>query len=216
MSEHDDYRTVHAIDTETTGLDPEIDRVRQIGIASGNLVTGITSKISILVDTCGVASSPRALAVHQIPDNMPGGISLAEAIERAAEIIGEDELIAQNAAFDLSMIRTNLRRDNAPIPAFLDRPVTDTMDLARARFPRERLNLDRLIDLTGLKNRVESSRDKRHDAAEDAALTLLVWRALRSRNALFEENAATGTATNRADTTPADDGQVAATTIDWL
>lgn len=193
---------VAAFDTETTGVDPSIDRVRSIGIVLGTLKDGISSRISLLVDTKGVSSSPDALAVHKIPDNMTGGIPLEDAVAAMQALIGTRAKIAHNARFDIDMIIANLTRDGkeSHIPAFLQTPCIDTMTMAKERFPGSRVNLDSLSKLCGITLH-KAARQGRHDATEDAELAFMCWRQMNTKNDLF------GSSNNKQNTdqTPNDD-----------
>jgi DNA polymerase III subunit epsilon len=110
-----------------------------------------------------------ALAVHGLTSEFLAKHALFAAVAGDfLEVIGSDPLVIHNAEFDLGFMNAELKRINLPA---LTNPFTDTVALARRRFPGQPANLDALcrrfaIDL--------SSREK-HGALIDGELLAAVY-----------------------------------------
>jgi DNA polymerase-3 subunit epsilon len=124
-------RAFLALDFETTGLDPRVERVVEIGavLSRGERQVGAFASLvkpgihipRVVVDIHGIRDED----VETSPifaDLAP----LLEALARGATIV------AHNAPFDLAFLRMELARAGLPAPA---NEVLDTRNLARAAFP---------------------------------------------------------------------------------
>ncbi len=150
-------------DTETTGLDPERDRLVQIGAvrgAHGRRIEGET--FETLVDPGGPipASSSR---VHGITDetvtDAPGPVAALAAFHHFAR---DAVLVAHNAPFDLAF----LRRQGGGIR--FDHPVLDTVLLSAAVFGED---VPHTLDAIAARLDVPISAAERHTAMGDAVAT---------------------------------------------
>jgi DNA polymerase III subunit epsilon len=157
------------VDTETTGLDPN-DGHRIVEIAcielSNHLQTGRLFHRYVNPER---EMSADALLVHGLDDTFlaqhPPFAALADEL---LAFIGESPLVAHNAEFDLAFLNMELQRSGRPA---LGSAVTDTLALARKRFPGSPASLDALcrrfaIDL--------SAREK-HGARLDCELLASVY-----------------------------------------
>jgi DNA polymerase-3 subunit epsilon len=140
------------IDTETTGLDPG-DGHRIVEIAAIELVNHLPTGKSFHKYINPERDMPEAAqAVHGLTSEFLAPHPLFAAIAgELLEFIGGDALVIHNAEFDLGFINTELKRSAMPP---LAGAVTDTLTLARRRFPGQPANLDALcrrfaIDLSG-------------------------------------------------------------------
>ncbi len=157
------------IDTETTGLDPG-DGHRIVEIAAIELLNHLPTGKSFHRYVNPERDMPEAAqAVHGLSSEFlaPQPRFAAVAAE-FLEFIGGDPLVIHNAEFDLAFINAELRR-LALTP--LTSAVTDTLLLARRKFPGQPANLDALcrrfaVDL--------SSREK-HGALIDGELLAAVY-----------------------------------------
>lgn len=140
------------IDTETTGLDPgEGHRIVEIAVIelANHLPTGRVFHRYV---------NPQrdipdgAFAVHGLSREFLAAHPVFAAIaSELVDFLGADSLVIHNAEFDLAFLNAELKRAGlAPLAA----AVTDTLQLARRRFPGQPASLDALcrrfaIDLSG-------------------------------------------------------------------
>lgn len=120
-----------ALDLETTGLDPRLDRIVEVGavVFRGSEILGVHET---LVDP-GVRIHPRITAIHGITNKMVTGSPTPEkAVAELEKFIGNRPLVIQNAPFDLGFIEA-VRKTNWETP--LCNPVFDTCRLAPLLFP---------------------------------------------------------------------------------
>ncbi len=120
-----------ALDLETTGLDPGIDRIVEVGavIFRGGTVLEVHET---LVDP-GVRIHPRLTKIHGITNNMVKGAPFPfAAVTELVKFFGDRPLVIQNAPFDLGFIEA-VRGENLEPP--LCNPVFDTCRLAPLIFP---------------------------------------------------------------------------------
>ncbi len=163
------------LDTETTGFDPkEGHRIVEIGAVEilNLLPTGRTYHQYINPER----SMPKeAFDIHGLGDDfLRGQPVFSDVAEAFLAFIGEDaQLIIHNAEFDMRMINAELGLIGRPaIP--MER-ATDTLRLARNKFPGAQANLDALCRRFQIDN---SSREK-HGALLDSELLAEVYLELR-------------------------------------
>src|SRR3990167_5431556 len=115
--------TFAILDVETTGVDPQKDRVVEVGVVTAPPV-GPFSCFSNLVDP-GIPIPPSASAIHHLTDeNVAGKPTLEELMPEIEAAIGGSILAAHEAKFDLSFL-----------PTLADRPWICTKRLARHIWP---------------------------------------------------------------------------------
>lgn len=163
------------LDTETTGVEAHNgDRVIEIGCIEllNREPTGNNLHIYFNPNR---ESSPGALAVHGLSTEF---LSQYNTFDKHAQEITDylkgAELLIHNAAFDIGFLNAELARCNmAPIEDVAAK-ITDTLALARTKFPGQRNNLDALCD------RLKISNEHRvlHGALLDAELLTDVWLSL--------------------------------------
>jgi DNA polymerase-3 subunit epsilon len=171
------------LDTETTGFDPaEGDRIVEIGAVElmNHLPTGRTYHQYINPER----GMPRgAFEVHGIGHDIleppgpaaSGGVTLRDKpvfarIGRAfLDFIGDAQLVIHNAAFDMKFLNAEFERIGLPVlPAGR---ATDTLMIARTRFPGSPASLDALCRRFGIDN---SMREK-HGALLDSEILAEVY-----------------------------------------
>lgn len=157
------------LDTETTGLDVERDRILAIGavrLHGARLYP--QESLDWLVDP-GVPIPPAATAVHGITEAMVAGAPAIRAIlPRLQPLLdGSLVLVGHQIGFDLRMIEGELRRLGEPWRA---PPSLDTARLAAMLFPDlADLNLESVAAHLGVEAR------GRHTALGDALMTAEIY-----------------------------------------
>ncbi len=119
------------LDFETTGLDTHREHVIEIGAVKlmGGSVVG---SFGTLVNP-GVPLKPKITEITNITDAMLAGQPSAEtAIPQLMDFIGDCAVAAHNASFDISMLRTELKRLGQTFAA----PQIDTLSFARKLYPQ--------------------------------------------------------------------------------
>ena len=147
-----------ALDLETTGLEPESDRIVEIGALKFDR-TGVIARYSTLIDP-GIPMPKEAEKVNKISDEMlKGKPKLEEVFPDFLRFIEGAFLAVHNAPFDLGFIRRH-----APN---LPNPVVDTLPLSRELFPGFRsYSLQNLASALGI------SAQCAHRAEDDARLCM--------------------------------------------
>ena len=118
-------------DTETTGLDPKLCRVVEIGGIRFD-AKGINSRFNVLINP-KIPMPPEVTKINGITDAMLAGQpDTAQVIPDFLRFIGNSVLIAHNAPFDISFINEELSRLGKPA---LQNKVIDTRIFAKEMFP---------------------------------------------------------------------------------
>ena len=158
------------LDTETTGLDPfEGHRIVEIGAVElfNHLPTGRTYHQYINPDR---PMPTEAFEVHGLGDDFLRDKPPFKAIaEDFLAFVGEGQLVIHNAAFDMKFLNAEL--DRAGLPKIELARATDTLAIARTRFPGAPASLDALCRRFGVDN---SARDK-HGALLDSEILAEVY-----------------------------------------
>lgn len=157
-------------DTETTGLSPdEGHRMVEIGCIEmvGRMATGRTFHAFFNPQ---MPMPPEAERVHGHSDAFLADKPLFH--ERAGELLeflGDAQLVAHNAGFDMRFVNAELARiELPPIPMA---QVVDTVAMARSKFPGSPASLDALCKRFG----VDRSHRVLHGALLDAELLAQVY-----------------------------------------
>ena len=162
-----------AFDLETTGLDPHIDRIAEIGAVKFDR-KGIIARFSTLVNP-GIPMPAEAGRVNKISDEMLAGKpAIGEVLPDFLRFIKGSVVIAYNAPFDCGFINEKLK--NGPFPS-LPNPIADALVFARESFPgRQSYSLQNLAAGLGI-----SARDA-HRAEDDGRLCMEIFiRCVKSR-----------------------------------
>jgi DNA polymerase III subunit epsilon len=182
------------LDTETTGLEPELGhRIIEIGCVEvvNRRATGRTFHRYLNPER---EIDEGALSVHGITRaDLDGKPKFAEIVEELILFISGAELVIHNAAFDVAFLDAELARiqGQARTIAALCR-VLDTLELARSMHPGQRNNLDALCK----RYSIDNSRRELHGALLDARILADVYLAMTGGQAAFAlaEVTATGAA----------------------
>jgi DNA polymerase-3 subunit epsilon len=164
------------LDTETTGLEPELGhRIIEIGCVElvNRRPTGRTFHKYLNPER---AIDEGALAVHGITRaDLDGKPKFAEVVEELLLFISDAELVIHNAAFDVAFLDAELAKiqGQSRTVAALCR-VLDTLALARSMHPGQRNNLDALCK----RYSIDNSRRELHGALLDARILADVYLAM--------------------------------------
>lgn len=173
-------------DTETTGLDPaQGHRVVEIGCVTldGRAVGELRFHSYLNPER---ESDPEALKVHQLSTQfLNGQPKFADVVHDFLAFVDGAEVLAHNAAFDVRMIDAELARcakalgGRTKLSDYCQ--ITDTLTLARERFPGQRNGLDALCKRLDVDNSTRTA----HGALLDAGLLAEVYLAMtRGQHAL--------------------------------
>lgn len=158
------------LDTETTGFEPsEGDRIVEIGAVElfNHLPTGRTYHQYINPKR---AMTTAAFEVHGLGDEFLRDKPVFKDIAGAfLEFIGDAQLVIHNAAFDMKFLNAEL--EWAGLPKLPFARATDTLMIARSRFPGAPASLDALCRRFGVDN---SAREK-HGALLDSEILAEVY-----------------------------------------
>ena len=158
------------LDTETTGMDPSTgDKLVEIGCVEldNHVPTGKTYHQYINPERDVPAE---AVAVHGLSyDKLKDKPVFAQIYTEFLEFIGDARLVIHNAEFDMKFINAELKAvGHAPIPSAR---VTDTLAMARKKFPGSPASLDALCRRFGIDN----SERTYHGALLDSELLAEVY-----------------------------------------
>ena len=164
------------LDTETTGLEPELNhRVIEIGCVEllNRRPTGRTFHRYLNPER---EIDDGALAVHGIArTDLDGQPRFAEIAEELLAFIGGAELVIHNAAFDVAFLDAELARlPGEPRPVGTLCQVLDTLALARELHPGQRNSLEALCK----RYDIDDSARELHGALLDARILADVYLAM--------------------------------------
>lgn len=160
------------LDTETTGLDPRLGhRIIEVAAieALGRELTG--KHLHFYVDPEREIDAG-ATAVHGFSwDDLRGKPKFAAIAKDLMDFLTGANVVIHNAPFDVSFLDQELVRLRLPKIAARDIRVTDSLVLAKEKFPGKRNSLDALCDRLG----VDNSQRNLHGALLDAKLLADVY-----------------------------------------
>ncbi len=159
-----------ALDTETTGLDPDSgDRIVEIGCLE--LVNHIPSGETFHSYVNPERDMPAgAFEIHGLSKEFLADKPLFGAVvDGLLRFLGDSRLVIHNARFDLGFLNAELGRlGRAPLE---EARAIDTVGLARRKFPGAPANLDALCRRFGIDNAART----KHSALYDAELLAAVY-----------------------------------------
>lgn len=179
-------------DTETTGLDPAAgDRIVEIGCLEmvDRRLTGRKLHLYLNPER---SSHPDAAKVHGLSDAfLSDKPRFAEIADELLGWLRGAEVVIHNAAFDVGFVNAELvRAGRGPIAEVVAR-ITDTLAMARERYPGKANSLDALCR----RLEVDNSQRTLHGALLDAGLLAEVYiRMTRGQDSLVIEHHESGSA----------------------
>jgi len=163
------------LDTETTGLDPRLGhRIIEVACleAIGRELTQRSLHFYLDPER---EIDPAATAVHGLTwDDLRDKPKFRTVADELMEFLRGARVIIHNAPFDVSFIDQELSRLRAPPMAKRELTITDSLMLAREKYPGKRNSLDALCDRLGVNN----SHRQLHGALLDARLLAEVYFAM--------------------------------------
>ncbi|MDO5668071.1 MAG: DNA polymerase III subunit epsilon [Alcaligenaceae bacterium] len=163
------------LDTETTGIEAHNgDRVVEIGCIElvNREPTGNNLHIYFNPQR---DSDPGALAVHGLTTEFLSQFNTFDKHAREiADYIRGAELLIHNAAFDVGFLNAEFARSKIAAVEQIVGKITDTLALARSKYPGQRNSLDALCD----RLRISNEHRVLHGALLDAELLADVWLAM--------------------------------------
>jgi predicted DnaQ family exonuclease/DinG family helicase len=161
-------RTYVALDIETTGLDPERDRITEVAAVRFCPERGPLDTFSTLVRP----DRPIPYFIEQLTgitnDAVAAAPSLSEVADDLVRFVGQGPVVGQNVGFDLGY----LRREGV----YLAAPAVDTAELSRLLMPDRQPR-----GLLGLASALEVEAGEHHRALPDAHTAAAVFSALRRK-----------------------------------
>ncbi len=158
------------LDTETTGLDYQKDRI--IELACLEIVDNqyTEKKFHQFYNPDGVVISEQSEEIHGLSNSFLRKFdSFDDSLDKFIDFIGDAQLVIHNAQFDISMINNALKRKNMD-KIEMDR-VLCTLEMAKKKFPGSKNNLNALCRRFNISL---ESREK-HGALTDCFLLLRVF-----------------------------------------
>lgn len=148
-------------DLETTGLNPETDRITEIGavrIRDGLIRASFSQLVNPEREISAEITALTGIT-NEMVENMP---TIADVLPKFKKFCGSAVLVAHNAKFDTSFIYAAARRTGL----YFDNDVEDTLNMSRQLFPDEKHHkLDMVCERLGV------SLENHHRASDDAAAT---------------------------------------------
>ena len=161
------------LDTETTGLDFDKDRI--IEIACLELIDDVFSgeKFHNYYSPENIIINKQSEEIHGLSnDFLKKYKSFESEIQSFLEFIGNSQLIIHNAQFDLNMINNALKRiGKNKIP---EEQTLCTLELSKKKFPGSKNNLNALCRRFG----ISLEEREKHSAITDCFLLLQVFQEL--------------------------------------
>lgn len=117
------------IDCETTGLDPEKDRIIELAVVKFDLFN-VYEKFETLVDPeCRIPDE--SIAIHHITQKMISGKpKIQEVLAEFLKYVGNDIIVGHGVEFDIDIIHQSAKREKIPCDIKKNRSI-NTLRLAR-------------------------------------------------------------------------------------
>jgi len=158
------------LDTETTGLDYQKDRIIELACLEVIDNEYTDRKFHQYYNPDGVVISEQSEEIHGLSNSFLRKFdSFDESLDDFINFVGDAELVVHNAQFDISMINNALKRKNRT-EIGMDR-VLCTLEMAKKKFPGSKNNLNALCRRFNISL---ESREK-HGALTDSFLLLSVF-----------------------------------------
>jgi DNA polymerase-3 subunit epsilon len=167
------------LDTETTGLDTENDRILCIGaLALKNKTIAIQESLEVYVKQ--QLYHPKSIQIHGIlKDEHKKCVTELDALKQWLAFLKDAVIVAHHAGFDLAMMNNALKRHGLPN---LRNKVLDTAALyKRTLIKSPILERKEQYSLDDLADKFNISKKDRHTALGDAYITAIAFMAILGR-----------------------------------
>lgn len=164
---------IACLDTETTGINKNTDRIIQLSVRVFDNTTGQTVKQlkEYILPTGTWKINPDAQAIHNISEEIvkEKGVKLRDLFPRFMEMIADYPILTYNGyTFDICFLQREFERENLD-PGFEKHKFIDAFDIER------RVNSNRLMDT--YRRYYGKDFENAHDADADAQATIDVYMA---------------------------------------
>jgi DNA polymerase-3 subunit epsilon len=167
------------LDTETTGLDTETDRMLCIGaLALKNKTIAIQESFEVYIKQ--PLYHPKSVQIHGIlKDEHKKCVTEQDALKQLLAFLKDAVIVAHHAGFDLAMINNALKRQGLPK---LKNSVLDTATLyKRTLIKSPILERKEQYSLDDLADKFNISKKDRHTALGDAYITAIAFMVILGR-----------------------------------
>ena len=157
------------LDTETTGLSPENDKIVEIAcVETSGLIP--TKRVFHKIINPKKKVSEEAFKVHGFSDDfLSTKPTFSQISDEFLSFIKEKKIIIHNAPFDLNFLDNELLRINKP--KIQNTEIIDSLEVARKKFPGSSNSLDSLCKRFG----INLSKRTKHNALLDCELLREVY-----------------------------------------
>tara|TARA_B100000287_G_C20582892_1_gene761118 strand:+ start:607 stop:1272 length:666 start_codon:yes stop_codon:yes gene_type:complete len=158
------------LDTETSGLDPENDRI--IELACLELIDDLPTekRFHKYYNPGDILISNEAEKIHGLNNNFLRKFpTFDESIDEFIEFLDDSKIIAHNAQFDISMINASFKRKGRE--KISDEKSICTLEMAKKKFPGSKNNLNALCR----RFNISLVDREKHGALTDCYLLLRVY-----------------------------------------
>ncbi len=173
-------------DTETTGLNPEVDKIIEVGCVEllNDVPTGKTFHKYYNPDN--VKISEQSYNIHGLSNDFLSKFPTFEnSIEELLEFFGDSLLVIHNAVFDVSMVNYTLNKLQKN--KLRESQYICTLEMSRKKFPGSKVNLNSLCR----RYKINLESRQKHGALTDCFLLAQVYLELiggKQRKIEFDNN----------------------------
>lgn len=168
-----DEMTFVCLDCETTGLDPEMDRIIEVGAVRFTMNAILGEYESLVNPECEIPET--SIAIHHItPDMVANKPTIKELIPSIIEFVGKDIIVGHGIGFDVEIIAKSAERAGLRCDMRKNLQI-DTLRLAR-HYGESPVN-----SLEQLRRHFNIQAEGAHRAMADVIVNLSVFRYLAKR-----------------------------------
>lgn len=168
-----DQETFVCLDCETTGLDPDQDRIIEVAVAKFSF-NEITERFETLVDPERLIPEA-SMAIHHITDEMVSGQpKICDVLPEVLKFIGNATIVGHGIFFDMQLVHNAAKRHDLESKIIYN-PYIDTLRLARLYGESPVNSLERLREHFNI------PQEGAHRAMSDVLVNISVFKQLARR-----------------------------------